>query len=266
MNDGGKYEYKTFPSSRLLTVDICHIGSRKHYVEALIELDVTDARRKIREKKKLGQEVSFTAWLLKCISSVCCEYKQLHGGRRGRRKIVVFDDVDISIVVEREVQGQNVPLPYVLRKTNEKSITELYNEIRGAQNQPVRDEGDYVLGGSQNAFLMRAFCSLPAFLRRFFLNRIIRDPIAAKKMMGTVIVTSLGMMGRFSGWFLPIGVHPVIFAIGSISKKPGVVEDRIELREFLNVTMLVDHDVVDGAPAARALARLTKLIEGGEGL
>jgi len=54
--------------------------------------------------------------------------------------------------------------------------------------------------------------------------------------------------------------------VGGISRKPAVVGDRIEPREILHLTVGFDHDVVDGAPAARFVQRLTELIEGGYGL
>lgn len=82
-------------------------------------------------------------------------------------------------------------------------------------------------------------------------------------MMGTVIVTSIGMIGNVNGWAVPYSIHPLCFAIGSIIKKPGVKDDNIEIREFLNMTILIDHDVVDGAPAARFAARLEDLIKNG---
>ncbi|MGA1873295.1 MAG: 2-oxo acid dehydrogenase subunit E2, partial [Thermoplasmatota archaeon] len=87
-----------------------------------------------------------------------------------------------------------------------------------------------------------------------------------KKMMGTVVVTSVGMAGRINGWVIPVGIHPLCFGVGSIVRKPGVVEDRIEPREILYLTVLADHDVIDGAPAVRALAELTRMIESGYGL
>ncbi len=37
-------------------------------------------------------------------------------------------------------------------------------------------------------------------------------------------------------------------------------------REILNLTVLFDHDVVDGAPATRFTHRLVELIESGFGL
>ena len=41
---------------------------------------------------------------------------------------------------------------------------------------------------------------------------------------------------------------------------------RIEPREILNLTVAFDHDVVDGAPAARFVRRLLEVIESGYGL
>ena len=48
--------------------------------------------------------------------------------------------------------------------------------------------------------------------------------------------------------------------------KPAVIEGRIEPREILNLTVMFDHDVVDGAPATRFVKRLVELIESGYGL
>ena len=186
--------------------------------------------------------------------------------KKGEHQVVAFDDVDISILVEREVQGERVPLPYIIRKTNKKSISDIFHEIKQVQQQSVENEGDYVLGGGMKAFFMKAYYSSPGFVRRFFIKRWINSPILTKKNMGTVVVTSLGMMGKFNGWFVPISIHPLTFAIGSIVKKPGVIDDKIAIREFVYITVLVDHDVIDGAPSARALASLIDLMEKGYGL
>jgi pyruvate/2-oxoglutarate dehydrogenase complex dihydrolipoamide acyltransferase (E2) component len=44
------------------------------------------------------------------------------------------------------------------------------------------------------------------------------------------------------------------------------VEERIEPREILNLTVSFDHDIVDGGPATRFVRRLVELIESGYGL
>ncbi len=45
-----------------------------------------------------------------------------------------------------------------------------------------------------------------------------------------------------------------------------MVDGRVEPREILNLTVVFDHDVIDGAPAARFVHRLVELIESGYGL
>lgn len=266
MKNQAEYNIKTFPASRIGTFDIGAISKMKHHIKALFELDVTNARSLIKAQKKLKQRISFNAWLIKCISTVVEACPELHGIRKGKNKIVLYDDVDISIMIEREVEGAKVPLPYIIRKANKKSITDIQAEIRSAQSQTINDKGDYVLGEKKNEFIMKLYYYMPSFIRRAIWKHIINSPSLTKKNMGTVIITSVGMAGKINGWVLPTSVHPLAFAVGSIIKKPGVVDGKIEVREYLYMTVSVDHDVIDGAPAVRALARLTNLIEKGYGL
>lgn len=266
MKNIGEYKTETFPISRISTIDIGAAGLKKHHIKALIELDVTEARKMIHEKKKLSEKISFNSWLIKCISHAVGEFPQIHGVRKGKRNVVVFDDIDISVMIEREINGKKVPLPYVIRKANEKSISDIYDEIRNGQDQLINGEGDNVLGEKKNDFLMKFYYSMPGFIRRTIWKSILRNPFSIKQNMGTVMITSVGMIGKINGWVIPVSVHPLCFAIGSIVKKPGVIDDRIEIREYLYVTVLVDHDIVDGAPAVRALSKLTKLVESGFGL
>jgi pyruvate/2-oxoglutarate dehydrogenase complex dihydrolipoamide acyltransferase (E2) component len=57
-----------------------------------------------------------------------------------------------------------------------------------------------------------------------------------------------------------------MITMGGIGEKPGVVDGQIAIREYLSLTISFDHDIVDGAPAARFTERLKELIESGFGL
>jgi hypothetical protein len=74
------------------------------------------------------------------------------------------------------------------------------------------------------------------------------------------------MFGKRSGWGLVPMVQSLGLVVGGIARKPAVVDDHIEPREILSLTVAFDHDVVDGAPAARFVKRLVELIESGYGL
>lgn len=76
------------------------------------------------------------------------------------------------------------------------------------------------------------------------------------------MITSVGMFGKGGGWgigFLP--THTLGLTVGGITQKPGVYDGQIEVREYLNLTLSFDHDIVDGAPATRFTRKLIDLIE-----
>lgn len=261
-----KYKIEEFPLSRLSTIDIGAAAFAKHHIRVILELDVTEARNKIADLKEQGEYISFNAWLIKCISRAVSEYKPIHGLRKGKRKVILFEDIDISVMIEREIEGVKVPLPYLVRGTNQKSISEISAEINSGRRQDIKNEKDFVLGDSKNRFLMKSYYALPGFIRSYIWKQMIKRPFFFKKNMGTVMVTSVGMVGEMYGWIIPVSVHPLSFAIGSIVKKPWVVNDEIRIREILYLTALVDHDVIDGAPAVRAFTHLKKMIESGSDL
>jgi pyruvate/2-oxoglutarate dehydrogenase complex dihydrolipoamide acyltransferase (E2) component len=68
------------------------------------------------------------------------------------------------------------------------------------------------------------------------------------------------------GWGIVPLPYSLGLVVGSTAWKPAVVDGRIEPREILNLTVVLDHDVIDGAPAARFGRRLVELIESGYGL
>lgn len=100
-----------------------------------------------------------------------------------------------------------------------------------------------------------------------FWQPLFRDPFRIKRKMGTVSVTALGIVGQNGmSWGIPIGIHPLIVAVGAIAKRPGVVDEQIAIREYVGLTILFDHDVTDGAPVARFIRRLQELMADGYGL
>jgi len=48
--------------------------------------------------------------------------------------------------------------------------------------------------------------------------------------------------------------------VGGLATKPCYVDGRLQARELLDLTISVDHAVIDGAPAARFARRLSELI------
>jgi len=78
---------------------------------------------------------------------------------------------------------------------------------------------------------------------------------------GSFTVTSLGAFGIDA--FTPIINYPecAILGVGRILRQPVAVQDNISLRDIITLSLTFDHRALDGAPAARFLQTLTKLIE-----
>jgi pyruvate/2-oxoglutarate dehydrogenase complex dihydrolipoamide acyltransferase (E2) component len=264
MDTIGKYREEFFSQSRQMVIDVVELGFSKHHVCAFLELDVTKARRLLSiHKDNKGQSLSFTGWMAKCIGQAVSEHPHVHAIRRGRHNSVIFEDVDILITIQKEINGEEIPLPYVVRKVNEKSIEQITSEIRSAQSQPT-ESGTIMIG--DKPWFANFYLHLPKIIRTTFARLMARDPFFVKKYTGTIGISAVGMMGNFKGWAIPVSPQPLYFALGGIVEKPGVVEKQIAIREFLHLSFVFDHDVVDGTPIARFVSCLTSLVEGGFGL
>lgn len=264
MNRTGVYRKIPFPPSRNLVIDIVWLGSRKHHLPVMIELDVTKARDLIRSLKAgTGESLSFTGWMTKCIAQAVSEHTQMHALRWHRRSMIIFDDIDVLVTVKKIINDEEMALPYVVRKANEKSVRQISDEIRSAQSQPMSD-GDMAIG--QSPWFAGIYLRLPRFMRHAFGRMLMNNPFSVKRNSGTVGISAVGMIAKFDGWVFPVSPQPLMFGLAGITRKPGVVGDDISIREYLSVCFLFDHDVVDGAPVARFTSRLTELTEHAFGL
>jgi pyruvate/2-oxoglutarate dehydrogenase complex dihydrolipoamide acyltransferase (E2) component len=239
-------------------VDGGRMGRQKHAVHGLVEFDVTQARQAIRQHKvQTGENLSFTAFVVACLGQAIDMNKHMHAYRNWRNQLIIFDEVDVNTLFEVEVDGKKTIRPHVLRGVNKKTFRELHQEIRAFQKEHANN---------QESKFIEWFVLLPGFARRLFLWVLFEDPQLIKEYYGTVLVTSIGMFGAGSGWGIPVPNHTLQLTLGGIAEKPGVAMGRIKVREYLSVTISFDHDIVDGAPAARFTQRLKELIESGGGL
>jgi hypothetical protein len=172
--------------------------------------------------------------------------------RRGR--LVILDDVTISVLLERELQDESIPEPMVISQAQLKSYAQITREIREAKGKRSGN-----LGALSGASWIRF---IPAFLLRLFVRFADRNMHFAKRY-GKVAVTAVGMFTSEPVWFIPHGSATVLLTVGSIEKRNEGAEGSQEEREYLCLTGSFDHNVVDGAPAARFMNQLLETIRSG---
>jgi pyruvate/2-oxoglutarate dehydrogenase complex dihydrolipoamide acyltransferase (E2) component len=244
---------------RQLVMDGMELAARKHHIHGLVEADVTKARERIRQiKERTGERLSFTGFVAYCCARAVDEDRHVHAYRDWRNRLVLFDDVDVSLGAERTGQGQPVVLQGIIRAANRKSVREIHAEIRKLQSK--------VLVETPWGQWLRWYVLIPGFVRRLIFRIAQRIPMAVKRLNGTVLVTSVGMFGNVAGWGIPLAAHTLCVTVGGIESRSVLHDGELQERERLCLTVTFDHDVVDGAPAARFIQRFVTLVQEGAGL
>ena len=249
-----------YPKMRRLEVLAYRSVQHKPMMHGLLEVDVTKARTFLREyKASMGEALSFTAFLIACLAKAVEEHKAVQAYRQGSKRLIVFDDVDVYLPVERVLAGHSQIISHIIRAANQKTVLEINQEIRAAQTQDVAQPWE-----GFNILHWPWLLLLPIFRVMIWMGG--RSPRLWKKYRGTVGLTTIGMFGNGAGWGIPLSSHSLWITVGGIGEKPGVVEGRIALREYLSLTISFNHEIIDGAPAARFTEHLKDLIESGYGL
>ncbi|MFU8827590.1 MAG: 2-oxo acid dehydrogenase subunit E2 [Brevefilum sp.] len=257
----------TFPAVRQFTADVGKLSKEKHTIQAFIEVDVTDALARIKTLRSPAYKVSFLAWFIKVLVDTVEHHPPVNGIKKGRKRVVVFKQVDVSTIFEKLVEQVAVPLPLVVRRANAKSPLQISQEIQDAVNQPLQNQKSPGVGAGDNKLLIMLGLILPQWLRLFIMrNLILRNPKRMQATMGTVLVTSLGTVGQISTWILPTSIHPLSIGIGTLVKKPYLVGGEVQSRQILHLTVALDHDVIDGMPARAFIADLVDRLSRGYAL
>jgi pyruvate/2-oxoglutarate dehydrogenase complex dihydrolipoamide acyltransferase (E2) component len=260
--DTPDFQLKHFSKARQATLDILRLSEHKHTIHGLIEVDVTDARQFIRNyEAQTGDQASFTGFIIACLGKAVDEDKMVQASRTGN-KLIIFNDVDVNTMIERTTsEGEKVVRVYVVRAANHKNYWEINRELWEAQAQ----REDKLMPKWTQRYGELVF-AIPWPIRRLFWKVMLSNPYNWRKWGGTVALTAVGMFGDGGGWGIPLVPNTLTITLGGIVEKPGIVDGRIEAREYLSLTLSFDHDIVDGAPAARFTSRLKALIESGYGL
>jgi len=258
----GPFRVVPFRPERNATLDTLRWARKRLQVPILLELDVTSAREAIRGfRNKTGKGLSLTAWVVSCVARAAAEHPRVHAVRRGSRKLVLFEEVDVAVLVERSVGDgswrETMPMPFVVRKAHEKHPSEIHDEIRDAQQAEV-SRGSASIEGSGKAWVQSLFFHLPGWLRdALFWRWLLGSPVRIKRTMGTVVVTAVGMAAPgVLSWGVPLSIHPLAVGVGGIAQR----DSGGGRADVLALTVVFDHAVTDGAPVARFIHRLSELL------
>lgn len=246
-----------YPKIRKATIGVLKAAKRKNMIHSFIEIDITSARKNLRKlKKETNNYISFTGYIIHCASKAVDKNKIMHAYRNKKNQLILFNEVDVSTTIERKVDNNSEVVAMIIRGANHKTISEISEEIKNEKEKGVKEAEVF---RSINLFL-----AIPSFIRQLVFRVLDKSPKLMKKRAGTIMVTSANMIGSGAGWGIPIATHTLNITIGGIVDRIIEQNNQFEKRQHLCMTFSFDHDIIDGAPAARCVRNIKKIIESGE--
>lgn len=202
-------------------------------------------------------ELSLTALVVASVARAAKRHPEVHAYRDWRGRLVTHDHVDVTALVEVDTFAGKFPLAVVVRDADVHSVATITAQLRATKQRPRQTgSGRFLSAAAMN------LTRIPFLATALF--RIGSHSIRARQRLGTVSVTSIGMFGGGSGYgFGGTTVYSLGIVVGGLSRQPKLLDGAVTEREILNLTVTVDHNMVDGAPAARFVADLRQTIESG---
>lgn len=211
-----------------------HMVMSKHvspHVTSVVEVDMTNIvlwrnKNKAEFQKKYGEKITYTPIFTEAVAKALNDYPGVNASVDGD-KIIYRKNINIGLAVA--LPSGNLIVP-VIKQANHKNLAGLTSEVNRVAN------------------LARE-------------NKLTPDDIQG----GTFTISNFGSFKNIIG--TPIINQPqvAILAVGSIEKKPAVIEtptgDVIGIRHKMFLSLSYDHRIVDGALGGGFLRRIGDYLE-----
>ena len=244
-------EVRPFPPSRRLVTAAVRAGRRMVPMHGLVEVDVTEARRLLAAA---DPPLSLTAFVVASVGRAAAAHPQVHAYRDWRGRLVEHHFVDVQTLIEVQTGEGPFGLVHVVRDADTRAVDDVTAEIRGVQH----DVGSTTSGRLLTS-VAPALGRVPGLYPAMYaaLGRSRRTHLST----GTVQVTAVGMFAGGDGFAIaPPTLASLSIVVGGLSRRPRAVGDEVVVRDVLDLTVTIDHNVVDGAPATRFVAELRHLL------
>lgn len=222
-------------------------------IHGLVDVDVTLA---CRDLERTDPPLSLTAFVVACVARAVAAHPEVHAYRDWRGRLAQHRRVDVVTLVEVHSGGGLFGMPLLVRDAHLRPVADITAEVRGAASDPATTSVGRLVERAPAGLL-----SLPGAAPLFWLVAT-RSTRMRQRVTGTVAVSAVGMFGGGGGFGIGVPtLHSLSVFVGGRSPRPRAVDGRVEVRDVLDLTLTFDHSVVDGAPAARFVADLRRLME-----
>jgi len=201
------------------------------HVTSFVEVDMTSIvawREKHKDDffKRQGLKLTFTPVFIEAIAKAVRDYPQVNASVDGTR-ILIHKDINVGMAVS--LSNFNLIVP-VIRNADQKNLFGIQRDVTdlAERARASKLKPDEILGG-------------------------------------TISLTNLGSFGTLAGTPIINQPQTAIIAVGSIKKRPVVVEtpsgDAIMIRHMMILSITYDHRVIDGALGGLFLNKMVFYLE-----
>jgi len=203
------------------------------HVTSFVEADVTNLvqwRDRVKKdfEKREGEKITFTPLFIECVAKAIKDFPMINVSvDQTGTKIIKRNNINVGMAAALPSGNLIVPVIKNADQKNLVGITKCVNDL---------------------ATRARA-------------NKLTPDEIQG----GTFTLTNVGGFGNIMGTPIILQPQVAILAVGSIKKKPAVIEtpqgDVIAIRHFMFLSLSYDHRVVDGSLGGSFLRKVADYME-----
>lgn len=180
-------------------------------------------KEEIQEKLYSANKVkiTYTDFLLKIIANTLREYIEINSSY-DNQKYIIYDDINIGLAIS---------------VNNDLVVATIYNTDKLGILDIAKKRIELIDKAKSQKLSL------------------------ADVKYSTITVTNVGIYGIRSTYAIINPPQAAILAIAEIYKEPAIVDEKIVPRSFIEVSLSVDHRIINGALAAQFLHRIAYLIE-----
>jgi pyruvate dehydrogenase E2 component (dihydrolipoamide acetyltransferase) len=186
------------------------------------KVDISHVNAWREDLRKQGHSVSLNSLMVAVVARALMEFPEFNA-RIENREIQIIEEINVGVAVDT-ARGLLVP---TIRRANQRGVI--------AIDLDFKEKVERAKAGKASL-----------------------EDLSG----GTFTLTNLGMLGVEA--FIPIINPPeaAILSIGSVAKEQVIGEnDAVMIRPMSRLSLVWDHRINDGAPAARFLARIKQIME-----
>jgi len=203
------------------------------HVTSFVEADVTNLvqwRDRVKKdfEKREGEKITFTPLFIECVAKAIKDFPMINVSvDQTGTKIIKRNNINVGMAAA--LPSGNLIVP-VIKNADQKNLVGITKSV--------------------NDLATRARA-----------NKLTPDEIQG----GTFTLTNVGGFGNIMGTPIILQPQVAILAVGSIKKKPAVIEtpqgDVIAIRHFMFLSLSYDHRVVDGSLGGSFLRKVADYME-----